>query len=111
MQLSEGAINSLETVLHEAGRCFSRCRCICPGETGVICIQGQQSSRNYAVPSANGSEESTQIRFTLRECSTRWSEAQVKSKTLNKNHTYAGQLLVDIWGGGRHDDKFIVRFN
>lgn len=99
MQLSERAINSLETVLREAGRCFSRCRCICRGETGVICIQGQQSSRNYAVPSANGSEESTQILFTLWDCSARWREAQVKSKTLNKNHTYAEQRLVDIWGG------------
>lgn len=86
MQLSEWAINSLEHVLHEPDRCFNRWRRVCPDEAGVICIQGQQSSRNYRPTSANGSEESTQILFTLWACSARWSEAQVKSKTLNTNH-------------------------
>lgn len=86
MELSEWAINSLENVLHEPDRCFNWWRCVCPDEAGVICIRGQQSSRNYGLTSANGSEESTQILFTLWACSARWSEAQVKSKTLNTNH-------------------------
>lgn len=34
-------------------------------EATVICIKGQQSSCNYSVTSANGSEESTPILFTL----------------------------------------------
>lgn len=101
-QLSERAINSLENVLHTPGRCFNRWRCVCPGETGVICIQGQQSSRNYGVISANGCEESTRILFTLWHCSARWSDVQVKSKTLNNTHTYAGRLAVHIWGGGQN---------
>lgn len=96
MQLSEWAINSLENVLHEPGRCFNRWRCVCPDEAGVIRIQGQQSSRNYRLTSANGSEESAQVLFTLWACSAHWSEAQVKSKTLNINHTQAGELLVNI---------------
>lgn len=96
MQLWEWAINSLENVLHEPGRCFNRWTRVCPDEAGVICIQGQQSSRNYELTSANGSEESTQILFTLWTCSACWSEARVKSKTLNTNHAYAGKLLVNI---------------
>lgn len=35
-----------------------------PAEAEVICIKGQQSSNNYSVTSANGSEESSQILFT-----------------------------------------------
>lgn len=86
MRLSEWAINSLENVLHEPGRCFNRWKRVCPNEAGVICIQGQQPSSSYELTLANGSKEATQILFTLWACSACWSEAQVKSKTLNTNH-------------------------
>lgn len=70
MPLSERPISSLENVLQEQGRCFHKKRyeaceaTFFPVEAAVICIKGQQSSNNYSVTSANGSEESSQILFT-----------------------------------------------
>lgn len=76
MQLSERAIKSLENISHKPGRCFNKCRSVCTTEAGVIHIQGQQSSRNYGVTSANGSKESSTVYTGSLLSPLKWSSGQ-----------------------------------
>lgn len=87
MALSERLISSLEKCFYtsqaDAVRKKRKMRRspgghVYPTEAGVTCSKGQQSACNYSVTSANGSEESIQILFTLYAHSVRCCEVRVK---------------------------------